>query len=279
MRRFFIWYENLQEYASALQISKYMDTIYASDMWEVYMKNQYVGDIGDYGNMGMLRILQNAGFRIGVNWYLTPNDNSKDGRHIHYLDKPCDTPDPYLHKALAQLVSTECRNISGLEAPDLLPGAVFYNEVLDYSRTSHASERKVIRHRWDAAARERLKDCDLVFLDPDNGLEVKSTRPYHMPGNKYVTYEEAKQYYAEGKSVLIYNHRDRSPEERYIERFRRFSDFPGTAHAHLKCLTFRRVSVRDYVLLSQMKHLNRLQFAMNDIFGSSWAKYFSYRAL
>jgi hypothetical protein len=30
------------------------------------MKNQYVGDIGDYGKYGLLRFLANRGIRIGV---------------------------------------------------------------------------------------------------------------------------------------------------------------------------------------------------------------------
>ncbi len=243
------------------------------------MKNQYVGDIGDYGKMGLLRILQNAGFRVGVNWYLTPDDNSKDGRHIHYLDKQCDTPDIRLYRTLYQLVKTGCRNISGLELPDLLPDAVFYNTVLDYSQTNQAQERKAIRARWNESAQRRLKGCDIVFLDPDNGLEVNSTKPYDITGNKYVTYQEAAQYYAEGKSVLIYNHRDRSTEEKYIERFHRFCGIPETKDANLLCLTFRRVSVRDYVLLSQTEHLNRLKSAMDYLFGSSWADYFAYRAI
>ena len=31
------------------------------------MKNQYIGDIGDYGKYGLLRFLAQRGFRIGVN--------------------------------------------------------------------------------------------------------------------------------------------------------------------------------------------------------------------
>lgn len=41
------------------------------------MKNQYVGDIGDYGKYGLMRFLRDAGVSIGINWYLTPDD----GRH------------------------------------------------------------------------------------------------------------------------------------------------------------------------------------------------------
>ena len=38
------------------------------------MKNQYVGDIGDYGKYGLLRFLSNRGIKIGINWYLTKDD-------------------------------------------------------------------------------------------------------------------------------------------------------------------------------------------------------------
>ena len=32
------------------------------------MQNKYVGDIGDYGKLGLLRKLRAAGVTIGVNW-------------------------------------------------------------------------------------------------------------------------------------------------------------------------------------------------------------------
>ena len=34
------------------------------------MKNQYFGDIGDYGKYGLLRWLAGQGLSIAVNWYL-----------------------------------------------------------------------------------------------------------------------------------------------------------------------------------------------------------------
>ena len=51
------------------------------------MKNQYVGDIGDYGKYGLLRFLANHGIKIGINWYLTENDGSSDGRYTGYLNR------------------------------------------------------------------------------------------------------------------------------------------------------------------------------------------------
>ena len=35
------------------------------------LKNQYFGDVGDYGKYGLLRHIANNGIKIAVNWYLT----------------------------------------------------------------------------------------------------------------------------------------------------------------------------------------------------------------
>jgi hypothetical protein len=43
------------------------------------MKNQYFGDVGDYGKYGLLRFLAGNNIKIAVNWYLTPDDGSNDG--------------------------------------------------------------------------------------------------------------------------------------------------------------------------------------------------------
>ena len=52
------------------------------------MQNRYTGDIGDFSKLGLLRALQAAGFSIGLNWYLTPDEtHNGDGRRIHYLSQ------------------------------------------------------------------------------------------------------------------------------------------------------------------------------------------------
>ena len=38
------------------------------------MKNQYFGDVGDYGKYGLLRFIAKRGVTIAVNWYLTLDD-------------------------------------------------------------------------------------------------------------------------------------------------------------------------------------------------------------
>ena len=50
------------------------------------MKNQYVGDIGDYGKYALLHMFAAAGERVGVNWYLTEGDCIKplSAKNIDY---------------------------------------------------------------------------------------------------------------------------------------------------------------------------------------------------
>ena len=71
------------------------------------MKNQYVGDVHDYGKYGLLRFLTGKGIRIGVNWYLTENDSTGHGKDSDYLHKTSDRYlDPELFDALRHIAFT-----------------------------------------------------------------------------------------------------------------------------------------------------------------------------
>ena len=67
------------------------------------MKNQYVGDIGDYGKYALLRALS-CRYSIGVNWYLTPDDDRSDGRFTDYLLKDNGSLDSELFSKLKALL-------------------------------------------------------------------------------------------------------------------------------------------------------------------------------
>lgn len=52
------------------------------------MQDRYTGDIGDFSKLGILRALEKAGMSVGLNWYLTPDENhNSDGRHVQYLNQ------------------------------------------------------------------------------------------------------------------------------------------------------------------------------------------------
>jgi len=235
------------------------------------MKNQYVGDIGDYTKLGILRVIEQAGFSIGVNWYLTRDDQSvKDGRHIDYLKKTCDTPDSTLFDVLKEIVfSNQNRTVDALGKSKLLNYTKFFCETL---------ELLGMRADWHQRALAALQTQDVIFLDPDNGFitQSSSARKKH---NKYVTYDEAADYYNAGATVIIYNHRDRSPEIAYIERLRRVSDYISIPPQNILCHNASRYSFRDYLILMQTEHLPKMTKTIGEMLSTRWSKYLSCRNL
>lgn len=134
------------------------------------MQNRYVGDIGDYLKLGILRALS-PGHRLGVAWWLHPDeDHNKDGRHIGYLQRPDEWRHfaPPLFDALAEIVAANQRDVAALEATDLLRGAIFASGMIPSYRPIAGRRRS--RQEWFAGIRRKLLGCDLVFVDPDNGL-------------------------------------------------------------------------------------------------------------
>ena len=102
---------------------------------------------------------------------LTPDDGGSDGRFRDYLGKPNKWRrfDPELYDGLsAVLDSGESPHVPLIEGTGLLPGATFHSEVVPDGR-----------HGRDAWRRNLMKvvnetSADLVFFDPDNGIEVPS---------------------------------------------------------------------------------------------------------
>ncbi|MFD0856889.1 hypothetical protein ACFQ07_31945, partial [Actinomadura adrarensis] len=60
-------------------------------------------------------------------------------------------------------------------------------------------------------AMRAVDGCGLVFLDPDNGLQVASVPPTSRLAGKYATAAEAAAFLEHGAAVVLYQHRDRQP--------------------------------------------------------------------
>ncbi|MDQ4063130.1 MAG: hypothetical protein M3122_04380 [Actinomycetota bacterium] len=134
------------------------------------MKNQYFGNINDYRKYGLLRVLSAAGgISTGVCWLLTPSDGRTDGQSLTYLDQPLRYRhfDPYLFDHLFRCLKVEGeRDVRLVESTDILPGTSFHEPIL----SDFANEWR----RYFAEMLESFRGVELVFLDPDNGLEVSS---------------------------------------------------------------------------------------------------------
>ena len=225
------------------------------------MKNQYVGDLNDYRKYGLVRLLAAGGqLRTGVCWMLTPNDGRSDGQFITYLDGPDRWRhyDPDLFDHLSCCIREGERSIARVEREGLLAGASFYAEAL--------SDNRQQRSAYFATALDRLANCDLVFFDPDNGLEIPS-RPYGAKGsNKFLFWPEVEAFYRRGQSLLIYQHFCREEREWFIAR--RSADFERRVGA-AEVWAFRTPRV-VFFLLPQAHH-RELLWAQAEQVKSHWA--------
>ena len=236
------------------------------------MQNRYAGDIGDYGKLGLLRSLSRTGLRIGVNWYLTPDeDHNGDGRHTDYLrDDSFRSCDEELWRKLRKIVDSDQRSVAALENADLL-NAAHYHEVLDLGKTT---DRSSVREKWHSDALARLADSELVFLDPDNGLMVKSAeRTYRA--NKYVELAEIADYCRRGSSVIWYQHKSRYRNSHYLDQFREILGLDAFRNMTGVGLMFTRVSQRYYFILMQSDHRDIIRGQADRFLKSPWEKCFS----
>lgn len=165
------------------------------------MKHQYVGDISDYRKYALLRGLSAGGLnRIGVCWMLTPSDGSMDGNKLGYLSKPEQHRhfDPELFDILAHAAAEpDRRRLQTIEDSDAIAEAIYFNDMLP--------DEAVGRQAYMQACTSAFHETDLVFFDPDNGLEVSLPKG-RKNSSKYLYLDEIAAFYGAGKTQLVYQH-------------------------------------------------------------------------
>jgi hypothetical protein len=173
------------------------------------MQHRYVGDIGDYIKLGILRALASER-RLGVAWWLHPDEGAPgDGRHIGYLEKPSEwrAYDPALFDHLRSVVRSGRRDISALENEIILPGTTFHSEALPVNIPPKLRAQE--RRNWFESAQHRFRTCGLLFLDPDNGLEPRRYRPAGRKSGKSVMWAELEALRRPDRPLIVYHHQTR----------------------------------------------------------------------
>ncbi len=176
------------------------------------MKNQYFGDMYDYIKYCLLRQLSFYGkISTAVCWMLTPNDEKRDGHRVDYLREPgrwrCFDPAVFDCLRSAVLESRQ-RSIRVLEKSGLLPSATFYSHVLP----DVSDERR----RYFDEFLKLSQGRQLVFFDPDNGLEIKSVKYGRKGASRYLFLREVSQSFSAGHSLLVYQHMPPKPRDPLI---------------------------------------------------------------
>lgn len=187
------------------------------------MQNRYFGDVGDYGKYGLLRQLcgiTSGGpkFRLGVVWYLVPDEgHNDDGKHTSYLKKPeYEACDPGLYSGLKRLLDDGERSVKKIQKSDLLPSnTIYFDDPLAFEGLPKTDQktsdmRAAHREKWISSAVAAVEGAELVFLDPDNGLEVKSVKQLSRKGPKYVYWDDVKKFSNKAQTLVIYHHLNRT---------------------------------------------------------------------
>jgi hypothetical protein len=230
------------------------------------VQDRYAGDVGDFVTYGLLRVLcaSRVG-RLGVVWYRVADEtHNADGRHVTYLDagnrigrrlRECDSD---LFDAMRAIVSSGSRSVAAVESSGVLPARTRFH--------SAPVPTGSLRAAWFRAALRTTEDCDVVFLDPDNGVAFG---PRAVPV-KYATVDELAAFAARGQSVVVYQHADRSAavEQQARRLLRRIGDtVPGDP---LAAVLARRGSVRMFVLIPRESHRRAFVTALEHITAVPW---------
>ena len=231
------------------------------------MKNQYIGDIGDYGKYSMLRFFSFLDIKIGINWYLCPDDGRKDGNHTEYLhDERMRIYDPEVYDMLKQLAFQPDKHIQLVENSGILDGMVFYHELLDLEAV-HWSMRAEKRKIWHQGGLTALRDADLIFADPDNSLTT-TKKPSAKDAQKFILPEEITDYFQMGKDIVYYHHRSRKNEAGWMEEKVQIKKY--LPDACLLALALHRWSYRVYIFVIHKSRFDYYKQAIDSFLGSVW---------
>lgn len=252
------------------------------------MQDRYTGDLGDFGKYALLKALagdrtgKTPALRLGVHWYRVPDENHlNDGKFVHYLertdrnDREFRACDPALHDALARIVANG-RRLESVENGGILPcGTRYFSRTLSFDGIRATPERAAHRERWHADALEALADCELVFCDPDNGLECAISATASK-GPKFTLVSEAAAFSARGQSVVVYHHIGRrgTAEEQVRHQLARLARACRTAATPF-ALRWHRGSSRVYLVVPRPSHAGLLAERAQTLLDDPWRAHWS----
>ncbi len=216
------------------------------------MKDQYFGDVGDYRKFSILRAFAKEGNKVQVCWMYTLPDGRSDGRFVEYLSKPEwreYEPDifDFLHNAV---LKDKARELALIERSGLLDGVSFFSEVL--------GEKSADRQTFFKTLHNEAQEADLVFLDPDNGIEVVSVKKGKKNSERYVYWDELKELFELGKSLLVYQHFGRQERNGFIHK----TALSVKEKLGANSIVSIRTKNSFYLLIAQDKHQSKFKKAL-----------------
>lgn len=154
------------------------------------MRDQYTGDVTDFLKFALLRAVVPPRSKLGVAWYyLEGHDGRLDGRHIEYLDEfKWLSLDKELLGELAK--ARQERSVATLQELRIWRSQTcFHRESVPFA---------LERREWAERMVQCLNGCDVVFVDPDNGLSR-----HGIISRKSATVDEIEHLSRDGRAVIL----------------------------------------------------------------------------
>ena len=251
------------------------------------MRNQWVGDIGDFAKYGLLRALTktpenhtpDVDLVLGVLWFLNENIVTIDG---HEELKECC---PALYSKLRRIVAIDNRTVSVIKDKSVLP---FNTKFFDTPLPSPSRQNR--RNEWFALARNELRGANIVYLDPDTGIKIRANRnlPFN-PDNPaggltldettnsrmHVSLQELRFLRNDGKSLIFYQHLGQGNRkgEREEHRVQAISDLLAEGLNYRDPIWIFRWGVeitRAYFIVPQKEHRDEIALRLQAFRKTPW---------
>jgi hypothetical protein len=213
------------------------------------MQDRYVGDVGDFVKFGLLRALAQRS-RLGIIWYRVPSaDLGGDGRHISYLnDVLWEALDQDLFGKLRTIVRKNERYIQALEEASIIGDCRFFSDMVPMPL--RFSERPEARQRWLEKALEAVSSCDIVFLDPDNGLQPQRYSSTRKQSAKSVSFNDLACLKRSGRTLIVYHHQTRRVGGHIAEIDYNARRLREKGFSRVDAIRFSRYSPRVFFILN-----------------------------
>lgn len=230
------------------------------------MQDRYVGDIGDYVKLAFLRAIRGSR-TLGVLWWHFPDEtHNGDGRHIGYLQDAARWRhlDPVLFDSLRDVIEAGSRRISALQTADILPGAIFYDVPVPVIGKS--ADRRLARSLWFAGTLAKTADCDLIFLDPDNGFEAKHFNEGAPKAGKSVSLAELSALKSHNRTLVVYHHQSRMAGGHHFEIAHWAERLRGVGFETIDVLRAANYSARAFFMLNA----SSAEREASEMFAAKW---------
>jgi hypothetical protein len=203
------------------------------------MQNKYFGDKHDFYKYFFLKHISNY-YSLGIHWCLiSDEEKTNDGKKS--LSKIEENKEMILYKML----NNAEKNIKTIKC--------YFPKKTKYFDEIHKCFYRDFIYGKNAI--KKLNSQDVIFFDPDNGIEVSSTKNSNK--FKFITYKLLSEFWNMGKTLIIYQHTDRNKKS-IDEKINNLCDL-------LKCNKIKNILIVKRGNVKYICIINKKHFDLRDI--------------